>query len=217
MDSRSAARLLTEIASLLELRGENRYKVRAYASASRTILALDEDDIAPLLSRGEIANLDGIGPATVAVLEDLVETGDSQFLEQLRENTPEGLLEMLRVPGLGPAKIHLIHTGLGIETLHELEQAARDGRLASLPRFGPRTAEKVLKGIALLRETGAYVLYPHAESEARRLLAAITAHPDVLQAAAAVRSSATSTSSPRVATHRPTWRPRSRIVPVCAM
>src|SRR5688500_3869035 len=182
MDSRSAAHALNEIASLLELRGEGRFKTRAYRNAARAVVALDTDDIAVLHRSGELARLPGLGPATLSVLTDLIETGDSQYLEQLRENTPEGLLEMLRVPGLGTAKIHLIHQGLGIETLHELEEAARDGRLATLPRFGAKTAEKVLKGIAFLKETGALVRYPHASAEAGRLLAGVRRHPDVVHA-----------------------------------
>ena len=182
MDSRSAAHALNEIASLLELRGEGRFKTRAYRNAARAVVALDTDDITALHRSGELAALPGLGPATLSVLTDLVETGDSQYLEQLRENTPEGLLEMLRVPGLGTSKIHLIHEGLGIETLHDLEEAARDGRLAKLPRFGQKTAEKILRGIAFLRETGAYVLLPHAQAEARRLLAGVLRHPDVLHA-----------------------------------
>jgi DNA polymerase (family 10) len=182
MDSRTVAHALAEIATLLELRGENRYKQRAYASASRAILGLDAPDIAPLYRAGDIERLAGIGPATLSIVAHLVETGDSEYLEQLRENTPEGLLEMLRVPGLGPAKIHQIHEGLGLETLHELEAAARDGRLAGLPRFGPKTAEKILKGIAFLRATGARVLYPHADAESQRLLRNVLAHPDVAHA-----------------------------------
>src|SRR5918997_400645 len=136
MDSRTAAHALNEIAALLELHGDNKFKTRAYRQAAKAVLALDADDITPLHRRGELAALKGLGPATLAVLEDLVTTGDSEYLELLREKTPEGLLEMLRVPGLGTAKIHLIHEGLGIGTVQELEVAARDGRLASLKGFG---------------------------------------------------------------------------------
>jgi len=182
MDSRTAAHVLNEIAALLELHGENKFKTRAYRTAAKAVIALDTDDLAPLHHSGELAALKGLGPATLAVLEDLIATGDSEYLELLREKTPEGLIEMLRVPGLGTAKIHLIHQGLGIETLLELEEAARDGRLAKLPRFGEKTAEKVLKGIAFLKETGALVLYPHASAEAHRLLAGVRRHPDVVRA-----------------------------------
>jgi DNA polymerase (family X) len=182
MDPRTAAHVLSQIGAFLELHGENRFKSRAYSLAARAVQALDTDDLAPMLRSGELAKTSGLGPATLAVIRDLVEIGDSSYLERLRESTPEGLLEMLRVPGLGPAKIHQIHRGLGIETVSELAEAARDGRLATLPRFGPKTAEKILKGIAFLRETGARVLFPHALGEAQRLLAAVSAHPDVERA-----------------------------------
>jgi DNA polymerase (family X) len=182
MDPRTAAHVLSQIGAFLELHGENRFKSRAYGAAARAVLALDVDDLSPMLRSGQLAKTAGLGPATVAVIRDLIETGESSYLERLRESTPDGLLEMLRVPGLGPAKIHQIHRGLGVETLSELAEAARDGRLATLPRFGPKTADKILKGIAFLRETGARVLFPHALGEAERLLATVSAHPDVERA-----------------------------------
>jgi DNA polymerase (family 10) len=92
------------------------------------------------------------------------------------------LLEMLRVPGLGTAKIQKIHEGLGVSTLEELEAAANDGRLAKLPRFGPGTAAKILKGIAYLHANGGYMLYPRALAESEQMLAAVRAHPAVARA-----------------------------------
>ncbi|MEO6444823.1 MAG: PHP domain-containing protein [Gemmatimonadaceae bacterium] len=179
---RTVAHVLSEIATLLELRGEPAANARAFERAARALQVLAVDDLAPMLRSGELAAVGGIGPQSLEVIRDVLENGDSQFLEQLRENTPEGLLEMLRVPGLGTAKIHRIHEGLGIETLHDLEQAARDGRLEALPRFGAKTAQKVLRGIAYLRESGARVLFPHAMLEGTRLLAAVREHPDVARA-----------------------------------
>lgn len=182
MDSRTAAHVLAQIGGLLELHGEDRFKSRAYHVAARAVLGTDTDDITPLYKSGELRKLPGVGAATFSVLKDIVETGDSSYFERLRENTPEGLLEMLRVPGMGTAKIRLIHEGLGVETLQQLEEAARDGRLAKLPRFGPKTAEKILKGIGFLKETGALLLFPHAFAEAQRVLAGVRRHPDVVRA-----------------------------------
>ena len=182
MDSRSAAHTLTRIAEYLELNGESRFKSRAYLQAGRAIQALDRDDLAPLLRSGELEALPGLGPASLAVVRELVDDGESTMLDRLRESTPEGLLEMLRVPGLGPAKIHLIHQELGVDTLRELEDAARDGRLAGLRGFGPKTSEKILKGIAFLRQSDALVLHSHAAAEAARLLTAVGDQPDVLRA-----------------------------------
>ena len=182
MDSRTAAHVLAQIGGLLELHGEDRFKSRAYHIAARAVLGTDTDDITPLYKSGELRKLPGVGAATFSVLKELVETGDSSYFERLRENTPEGLLEMLRVPGMGTAKIRLIYEGLGVETVQELEAAARDGRLAKLPRFGPKTAEKILKGIGFLKETGALLLFPHAYAEAQRVLAGVRRHPDVVRA-----------------------------------
>ncbi|GLC27139.1 DNA polymerase/3'-5' exonuclease PolX [Roseisolibacter agri] len=185
MDPRTAAHALTRIAALLELRGENRFKTRAYLAAARAVLGLDTDDLGPLLRSGELETVPGIGPATLSVLRELVEEGDSSYLERLADDTPEGLIEMLRIPGLGTAKIHAIHAGLGIETVQELTQAAMDGRLASLKGFGEKTAERILKGIAFLKESGARVLFPQGATEGARLLADVRRHPDVLEAAVA--------------------------------
>jgi DNA polymerase (family 10) len=182
MDSRTAAHVLSQISALVELQAGNRYKARAYQAAARAILGLDSDDLTPLHRSGELSQVPGIGPATLSVLRDLIETGESRYYDQLRESTPEGLLEMLRVPGLGIAKIQTIREGLGIESLHELEEAARDGRLARLPRFGPKTAEKILKGIGFLRETVALELYPQAFGEAMRLLTGVRRHPEIVRA-----------------------------------
>lgn len=182
MDSRTAAHVLAQIGGLLELHGEDRFKSRAYHVAARAVLATDTDDITPLYKSGELRKLPGVGAATFSVLRDLVETGDSSYFERLREDTPEGLLEMLLVPGMGTAKIRLIHAELGVDTLEQLEEAARDGRVAKLPRFGPKTAEKILKGIGFLKATGALLLLPHAFAEAQRVLAGVRRHPDVVRA-----------------------------------
>ena len=182
MDSRSAAHVLSEIAALLELRAENRFKSRAYRGAAKAVLALDADDLAPLLRSGELARLRGIGKATLAVITDLVETGESQYLEQLRLNLPDGILELMRVPGLGPEKIERLHEALGIATLDDLEAAARDGRLATVKGFGARTAERMVEAVAVARRSGKLALFHHGYAEAARLISSVRRHPEVIQA-----------------------------------
>ena len=182
MDPRSVAFALTQIADFLELKNENRFKSAAYRNAARAVLSIQTDDLGPALASGELAELKGIGTTTLSTIRELVEGGESRYLEQLRTQVPEGLLEMLRVPGLGTAKIQKIHEGLGVSSLAELEAAASDGRLATLPRFGAGTAAKILKGIAYLRESSAYMLYPRALAEGERVLAAVRAHPGVARA-----------------------------------
>lgn len=182
MDSRTAAHVLSQISAYLELAGDNPFKARAYKQAARGILSTGADDLGDLLRSGALEEVPGVGPATLAVIRDLVATGESRLLEQLREQVPEGLLELLKVPGLGTAKIHKLHEELGIESVDDLEAAARDGRVAKLPRYGPKTAEKILRGIAFMKASGVLVLYRHAIVQAEALLAEVRAHPDVARA-----------------------------------
>jgi DNA polymerase (family 10) len=189
MDSRTAAHVLSEIAALLELRAENRFKSRAYRGAAKAVLALDATDLAPYVKSGELAKLRGIGRATLGVITDLVETGESSYLEQLRTDLPEGIIELMRVPGLGPEKIERLHETLGIASLDDLEAAARDGRLAAVRGFGEKTAARMLESVAIARRAGTLTLFPRAYAEAAQLLVSVRKHPDVSTAeiAGAVR------------------------------
>jgi DNA polymerase (family 10) len=189
MDSRTAAHVLNQIGSLLELAGAPRFNSRAYKRAANAVLALGADDLAPLLKSGELKKTPNVGPATLAVVQELVETGESSYLDKLNEGLPSGLLQMIRVPGLGISKATLIHQELGIDTIEELEEAARDGRLAKLPKFGPKTAERVLAGISFARDRGRKTLYYRALLQAVVLQESVERHPDVTEAiiAGAVR------------------------------
>jgi DNA polymerase (family 10) len=182
MDSRTAAYVLNQIGSLLELSGAPRYKARAFQKAGRSILALGADDLTPLLKSGELAKTPNVGPATLSVVQELIENGESSYLERLRTEIPQGLVQMARVPGLGIAKVKLIHRELGVETLDELEQAARDGRLATIPKFGPKTAERILSGIEFARDSGKRSLYHRALAQAVVLRDGVARHPDVDEA-----------------------------------
>src|SRR5687768_16799883 len=180
MDSRTAAHVLSEIAAFLAFRAENQFKARAYRNAAKAVLALNADDLTPLYRSGELASVRGLGRATLAVIADLVENGESRYLEQLRQHVPEGVVELMRVPGLTPVKIQQIHEALGVSTVDELEAAARDGRLAAVRGFGAKTGANLVDAIAFMRRTSALTLYPRAAVEAARLLEAVRRHPDVV-------------------------------------
>ncbi len=126
-----------------------------------------------------------MGPATLSVLGELVETGESSYLARLLDEVPEGLVQVATVPGLTPAKVALLHRELGIESLDDLEGAARDGRLATVRGFGEKTVRRTLRGIDVARGRTGRLLFHEAVAEAERSAAQIAVHPDVTHVAAA--------------------------------
>lgn len=184
MDKKDVARALEEIAGFLELKGENPFRVRAYRTAARSLAALP-GDLRKALANGELAEVKGVGPAILEIVSDLTKSGRSRVLEDLRDEVPPGLVEMLQISGLGVAKVRQIHESLHVETLAELDEAAHDGRLAKLPRFGKRTALNILKGIDFLRQSSAFRLFHHARAEANALAEVLGTMPGVRRVATA--------------------------------
>lgn len=178
MDKRAVVSVLEEIAAHLELKGESQFRVRAYQSAARAVRSFS-GDLREALQSGELAELKGIGPATLEVIAEVLDRGTSGMLEDLQDEVPPGLVEMLRITGLGVAKIRQIHDTLHIDSVEELAAAARDGQLATLPRFGSKTAEKVLKGIRYLRQVREHRLLHHARQEANALRGVLATLPGV--------------------------------------
>lgn len=184
MDKKAVAQVLEQIAAFLELKSENPFRIRAFRTAARALVGFS-GDLRQSIEDGTLASTKGIGPATLQIATELVNTGRASMLEELREQIPPGLVEMLEISGLGVAKIRQIHEVLGIDSLPDLEAAAHDGRLATLPRFGPRTSENILKAIAFLRQASAFRLLHHAMDEAEGLRAALERLPGVKSAVTA--------------------------------
>jgi DNA polymerase (family 10) len=184
IDKKAVAQVLEQIAAFLELKNENPFRIRAFRTAARAITSFP-GDLRQSIEDGSLASAKGVGPATLQIVTELVGTGRATMLEELREQIPPGLVEMLEISGLGVAKIRQIHQVLGIDSLPELEAAAHDGRLAKLPRFGPRTSENILKAIAFLRQASAFRLSHHAADEAEGLRAALERLPGVTSATVA--------------------------------
>ena len=178
MDKHAAARLLDTIASYLELKGENPFKARAFGNAARAVETF-AGDVDEALTSGALAEVEGIGKATLEVVREFARTGGSSMLEGLRRDVPPGLVEMRRISGLGAAKIRILHERLHISTVAELELAARNGRLEGTPGFGGKMAEKILRGIAFLNRTSGLRLSHHAARSAEQLRAAVAAIPGV--------------------------------------
>src|SRR5512134_1295359 len=184
MDKADVARVLGQIAALLEITGENPFRVRAYRAAARTIASFP-GDLTSAHASGALGVAKGIGPATLEIVDELLRTGRARMLDQLQDRVPPGLSDMLQISGLGVAKVRQIHEALHVETLTELEAAARDGSLERLPRFGKKTAEKILKGIAFARQAGGQRLAHHARREADELARVLVRLPGVTKVAIA--------------------------------
>ena len=184
VDRQAVARVLDQIAEHLELQNENPLKIRAFRMGARSIVRVAGEP-ERWLADGVLDDVPGIGAGIQAVIRDLVQSGRSTMLDELREHVPPGLIEMLRISGLGVAKVRTIHERLHLDSIPELEAAARDGRLAALPGFGAKTAENVLRGIARLRQAATYRLLHHAGEEAARLESTLGQVPGVTAAIAA--------------------------------
>ena len=148
--AKEAAIFIEEYGVLLELSGANAFRVRAYTNAVRTLEML-ETPLDALIAAGTLGEVKGIGKSVGELVLEFADTGTATAYEELRASVPDGLLDMLRVPGLGPRKIIAIREALGIEDLDALALACGDGKLAELKGFGKKTQENILKGIEYIR------------------------------------------------------------------
>jgi len=150
MDKKEVAAVLEEIALLLELAGENPFKVRAFEAGGRAVLTFP-GDLAAALDSGELSRVKGIGKSLAGVIAELLSRGEASLYRELKDKTSPGLLELLRVPGLGPRKARVLFDALHISSLGELEYACRENRLVALPGFGAKSQEKIKAGLASLK------------------------------------------------------------------
>jgi DNA polymerase (family 10) len=149
MKNQQIAKIFTEIAELLDLKGENVFRVRAYRRASQNIDGLSKDVAA--LSPEELEAIPGIGKDLAGKIREYLATGKIAKHEELKKEIPEGVLELLRVPGLGPKKAKQFYDQLKIKSVDELEDAIKKGRLSGLPGIQKKTEENILQGIELIK------------------------------------------------------------------
>ncbi|MFZ0390401.1 MAG: DNA polymerase/3'-5' exonuclease PolX [Calditrichia bacterium] len=180
MDKKECIKLLEEMGMLLELKGENPFKVRAFQSAARALHSVT-GDVEELIRSGNILQIKGIGKGIAAFLKEIAENGATPELESLRKTTPSGLYQMIRIPGLGPKKARVLWEKLGIATVGELEYACRENRLLDLAGFGAKSQEKISRGIELLKKFSHQHLLPVALNEAGQLLDAVRQMPGVIR------------------------------------
>lgn len=169
MEKAEVAAILDEIATLLELQGENPFRARAYATAARTISQL-ETNLADVIAAGKLGEIPGIGETLRDKITTLVTTGSLPFYDDVRAKTPPGLLALLHLPGVGPKRIKLLYEQLGIDNLDKLKTAAETDRIAKLKGFGAKTQANILQGIAFLSEGAGRVRIDQALAVAEMLL-----------------------------------------------
>lgn len=169
MDRRDIVDVLEEIGTLLELKGENAFKVRAYQNGARALETLD-GDLGELIESSSLTKVKGIGEALAKKIITLHETGELTYYTELKESVPGGLLEMLEIPGMGAKKIKALHEELGVDSIASLQEAAEEGKVAGLSGFGKKSQEKILQGIEKREAYAARHYWPEAAAVAEPIL-----------------------------------------------
>ena len=179
MENPEIARIFEEVADILEIQGANPFRIRAYRNATRTVETLTTPLRKWVEENRPLTDLPGIGKEMANHIREMVETGTLGFRDELLAEVPRSLIELMRLPGLGPKKAKKIHDDLQISSVEELEAAAQAGRIASLPGFGAKSQERILAGIAEHRLHGSRFLLTDAERYVEPLLAYLREAPEV--------------------------------------
>lgn len=183
MKNQEVADFLYKISALLELKGENRFKVIAYAEAARRIENLSTP-IENLFREGKLNQIPGVGQSISEKIKDFLETGKSPYLEELTKEVPEELIELEKVPGVGPKVALLLYKELGVKTLEDLEKALSSNLLRNLPRLGPKSEENIKRGLETLRRRSTRIPLGYALPLAEELVHYLKEFPFVKQAEA---------------------------------
>src|SRR6266568_6433670 len=146
MDKEQVAQILVEIGTLLELKGENPFKTRAYQNGARVIESLSEP-LAKVVEHKRLGEIKGIGDALQQKITELVTTGKLKYYEDLKASIPPGMIAMLEISGLGPKRILILQKKLGIESVEALDKACKDGKIAELEGFGEKSQKNFLEAI----------------------------------------------------------------------
>ncbi len=151
MKNQEVAEIFRQVAALLEIKGDNPYRIRAYQRAAQNIEALTVE-VEELAAQGKLERIPGIGKDLAQKIKEILATGTLSLYEELKREVPPELLKFLEIPGMGPKKAKLVYETLGIKTLEELEKACLEHRLSQLPGFGLKTEQNILKGLRLLKQ-----------------------------------------------------------------
>lgn len=163
------AAMFDEIADLLDIQGDNPFRIRAYRNAARTVLDLGRELRDMVAAGDDLTKLQGIGKDLADKIREIVETGTFQTLDKLRKQLPPGITDLLQIPGLGPKRVKTLYKDLKIESLAQLEKAAQEGRVRALAGFGEKTEHQILGAIQAKTETGQRFLRASASAYAESL------------------------------------------------
>ena len=172
--------ILEHIAQLLELKGENPFKIRAYTNAARALESLSEP-IETIVTEGRLGEIEGIGKAITEKVTELVTTGKLEYYEELKRSFPEGIFELFELQGLGAKKIKALHDQLGVSSVEDLERVCKEGKAAELAGFGEKTQTKLLKAIEDHRKHAGRFRINVVAVLAEQLLSDLRAHEAVGQ------------------------------------
>ena len=184
MDKKDIIDLLERIGTMMEIKGENPFKIRAYFAGARTLQTM-EDDLGEVIAEGRLGDIPGIGKALTEKIESLHTTGKLEFYDKLVASVPSGLMDLLEVPGLGGKKIKALHEQLGVDSIESLTKVCQDGKVAGLKGFGDKTQEKILSGIKNREAYAARHLWWDARRVVDQILPGLRALPEVERAEAA--------------------------------
>jgi DNA polymerase (family 10) len=173
MDKKGVVAVLEEMAMLMELKGENPFRIRSFVNGARTIEA-EEEDLATVTTEGRLRSIKGIGEALAAIITELFATGESTDLNSLRAVFPTSIYELFEIPGLGPKRIKQVYEALGIDSMDKLEAACRADEIKPLKGMGAKTQAKILEGIEFARAHTGSFLFNRAEAQARSLVEYLT-------------------------------------------
>lgn len=179
------AAALNDIADLLDIEGANPFRIRAYRNAARTVGELGQPVPVMLAQGADLDDLPGIGPDLAAKIREIAETGSCALLGRLRQELPPGITELLKVPGLGPKRVRVLHHELGVQTIEQLHQAAREGRVQAIHGFGPKSQQAILDATAAQLQEERRIPLWRADQTAGALLAELATLPGVARAVAA--------------------------------
>src|SRR5213595_2272560 len=186
MQNPDIARLFDEVADLLEIQDANPFRVRAYRNAARTIRDFHEP-IADLVQAGakDLTDIPGIGEDLAEQITDIVTTGELPLRKELASKLPAGLLDLLRIPGLGPKRVKLLHKKLKVTSAADLATALNKGRIQKLKGFGPKIEEKIRTGLGAAQVSERRLLLHEAEAQANAIVAHLEAGGGITQIAVA--------------------------------